>query len=644
MGLIAAITKFLAKAMGYVATEGLDPLEPVTPEVQRLLSRTLAEILGLSTGFCNGRGGSMHLRWAEAGALGTNAIVGGGVPMAAGSAWAHRRAGTDAVVISYFGDGGMNIGSVLESLNLAAAWGLPLCFFVENNHYAVSTPVTESSAEARLSARGPGFGIPSWKVDGMDPLAVYLAVQEALAHMRAGNGPTLIEADLYRYFHHSGPFPGSGYGYRTKEEEQSWRDRDPIGLVSSQMLRRGLIDEAGLELLRKNASDAMDTATAELVESAGTADGTRRIRPELWPSPKFRDVGIRSDLKELTDLRTEEEATFAGAFEEQRFIDVIAHTMARRMSEDDRIVVLGEDVSRLKGGTSGATRGLSEMFPGRVLGTPISENAFVGLGGGIAADGRFRPVVELMYPDFLWVAADQIFNQVGKVRHMFGGSTAVPLVLRTKVAIGTGYGSQHSMDPAGIFAMSPGWRIAAPSTPFDYIGMMNTALACQDPVLVMEHVDLYLSSGLVPVEDLDFHIPIGKAVVRREGTELTILTYLSMVKETLLAVEQTCADAEVVDLRWLDRASIDWQTIKASVEKTGTVLIVEQGAWGTSYGGWLADEIQRRMFYSLDQPVIRVAGGEAAPSISKVLDEAAKAGVDEIVEAITLLAQNRGTS
>ena len=174
-----------------------------------------------------------------------------------------------------------------------------------------------------------------------------------------------------------------------------------------------------------------------------------------------------------------------------KFIDAVAAVMRRRMDTDDRIVVLGEDVHRLNGGTNGATRGLREAFPDRVLGTPISENAFTGLGGGIALDGRFRPVVELMYADFMWVAADQLFNQIGKARHMYGGDGAVPFVLRSKVAMGTGYGSQHSMDPAGIFATSPGWRIVAPTTPYDYVGLMNSALRCHDPVVVLEHVDLY---------------------------------------------------------------------------------------------------------------------------------------------------------
>ena len=316
--------------------------------------------------------------------------------------------------------------------------------------------------------------------------------------------------------------------------------------------------------------------------------------------------------------------------------------MNRRMETDDSIVVMGEDVHRLKGGTNGATRGLKDRFPERILGTPISENAFCGLGGGMALDGRFKPVVEFMYPDFMWVAADQVFNQIGKARHMFGGQSDVPLVLRTKIAMGTGYGSQHSMDPAGIYVTSPGWRIVAASTPFDYIGLMNTALACKDPVLVIEHVDLYSQTGEVPTDDLDYQIPFGTAAIRREGRELTILTYLSMVGHSLEAVEQTGIDAEVIDLRFLDRASFDWATVEASIRKTNNVLIVEQGARGTSYGGWLADELQRRCFDWLDQPIQRVTGGEGSPSISKVLERAASARTEEVVEGLQQVIREKG--
>ena len=215
----------------------------------------------------------------------------------------------------------------------------------------------------------------------------------------------------------------------------------------------------------------------------------------------------------------------------------------------------------------------------------------------------------------------------------------MPFVLRSKVAMGTGYGSQHSMDPAGIFATAPGWRIVAPTTPYDYVGLMNSALRCKDPVVVLEHVDLYNSVGPAPVDDLDYCLPVGRAAVRRTGEDVTILSYLAMVSYVLEAVEEFGkVDAEVIDLRWLDRASIDWETIGASIRKTNQVIIAEQGAVGTSYGGWLADEVQRRFFDWLDAPVQRVTGGEASPSISKVLERAAIAQTDEVVAALAEIA------
>jgi 2-oxoisovalerate dehydrogenase E1 component len=632
--------QFLAKALSYVSPDGIAPTAAFDGDIRDLSKRTLAEILGLAQGFCKGRGGSMHLRWAEAGNLGTNAIVGGGVPMAAGAAWAHRRAGTGDVVYSYFGDGATNIGSVLETMNLAAAWKLPICFFIENNRYAVSTHVEEVTAEPRLSSRGLAFGIPAFRVDGMDPLAVYLASEEANRIMRAGDGPTIIEADVYRYFHQNGPLPGSAFGYRSKEEEAEWRSRDPLEKVARELRERQLLSERTVEELRARSVALMDEVAAELIE---TVDGKRRIVPALWPKEDFRDFGLRGDLSEFEGVRFEEEATFAGKINpEAKFIDAVADVMARRMETDARIVVLGEDVHRLKGGTNGATRGLSQAFPDRVLGTPISENAFTGLAGGMAADGRFRPVVEFMYPDFMWVAADQVFNQIGKARHMFGGDGDMPLVLRTKVAMGTGYGSQHSMDPAGIFATAPGWRIVAPSTPFDYVGLMKSALQCRDPVLVLEHVDLYASKGAAPADDLDYFIPLGKAKIVRPGAKVTILTYLAMVEKTRLVVEELGVDAELIDLRSLDRAGLDWETIEASVKKTGNVLIVEQGAAGTSYGGWLADELHRRLFDWLDQPVRRVHGAEASPSISKVLEAAACARPQDIEAALRSVMADQG--
>ena len=191
--------------------------------------------------------------------------------------------------------------------------------------------------------------------------------------------------------------------------------------ASAQLVRRKILDAGEIEAARQRAGDLMNELNQVLLEPVPGGSGTRRIKATEWPDPKFVDVGVRGDLGEFATARFADRDTFTGPLEQVKFIDSVAAVMTRRMETDDAIVVLGEDVHRLNGGTNGATRGLKDKFPDRVLGTPISENSFCGLAGGMALDGRYRPVVELMYADFMWVAADQLFNQIGKARHMFGG-------------------------------------------------------------------------------------------------------------------------------------------------------------------------------------------------------------------------------
>lgn len=641
--------QFLAKGLNYLRGTDFDPRDPIDETVHAFVKRTLAEILGLGQGFSHGRGGSMHLQWKQAGNLGTNAIVGGGVPLASGSAFCqkyvqadHPAEGGSDLTVTFFGDGASNIGSTLETMNLASAWALPLCFFIENNMYAVSTNVFESTNEPRLSARASGFGMPAWRVDGMDPLAVHLVMQQAAEHMRSGKGAVVVEAEVYRYFHQNGPFPGSAFGYRSKEEEQQWRARDAIQRVARELISRGDLSQEIFDQMVARIDAVMNGLMDEFAETDPTSTRPKkRIRPELWPAPSFVDFGIRGDASELGSWTTLEEEQVTD-WREVKFADAAADVMQHRMQKDSRIVVMGEDVHGLKGGTNGVTRGLKAEFGDRVLGTPISENSFIGLAGGAAMDGRYRPVAEFMYADFMWVAADQVFNQIGKARHMFGGQDGVPLVLRSKCAMGAGYGSQHSMDPAGVYAAHPGWRIVAASNAFDYVGLMNAALALEDPVLVIEHVDLYEKMDRVPEGNLDYIIPPGTAKIRREGSELTILAYLNMVGLSLQAVEATGIDAEVIDLRWLDIASMDWETIGKSIMKTNNVLLVEQGSPGPGSTSRIATEITERFFDHLDQPVQRVYGAQSTPTISKVLERAALAYEPEIEAGIARVRTNLG--
>ncbi|MEE8426662.1 MAG: thiamine pyrophosphate-dependent enzyme, partial [Woeseiaceae bacterium] len=538
---------FLAKTLNYVDTDGYDPrIQPAPEAVNDLLYRTMAEIMGLTPGFCRGRGGSMHLRWEQAGVFGTNAIVGGGVPTANGVAWSRKRQAKGDIVFTFFGDGSCHIGNVLESLNLAALYDLPICFFIENNQYAVSTTIAEEARETRMSSRGPGFGIPSFTVDGMDPMSVSVATRKIVDMLRAGKGPAVLEANVYRYYHHGGSLPGSAFGYRSKEEEAAARARDPLAKMAQEMIQRDWLNADELGQIEASAAAAASTAAAKLTQKA---DGKRSVVSSLWPDPKFRDEGLRGDMSEFDGITFVEQENNKDAISDVKFVGSIASVMLRRMETDERYFVMGEDIHKLRGGTNGATRGIPERWPDRCIPTPIAEHGFVGLTGGVAMDGHYRPVVELMYPDFSLVAADQLFNQIAKARHMFGGSTDMPIVLRTKVALGSGYGSQHSMDPVGMFAMWPGWRIVAASTPYDYVGLMNSALLCEDPVMMVEHVDLYQTKGPGTETDFDYFIELGKAKVVRPGSAFTVLTYLTMVSKAVEVAEEMGIDAEVIDLR-----------------------------------------------------------------------------------------------
>ena len=626
--------QFLAKALNHATPAGYSPVDADIAEPHRdVVYRTYAEILGLRPGYCGGRGGSMHLRFPEAGILGSNAIVGGNPAHAVGYAFADKLQRRRDISVAFFGDGAMQTGAAYEAMNLAALYSTPTVFFVENNLYAVSTHLSEQTRETRLSARGLSLGVSGIEFDGMDPIAARLAMQQARSIIEKDGGPVLLEAKTYRYMHQSGALRGSAFRYREKDEEEAWQARDPVRSFPAQLEARGLVDAALLRRLESRADELIDGALSRLLEHYGD-ERRQRIRPELWPDPAEVDVGIRGDLGELAGRRVRELADVPPSeLVEMRFQEVIPRAMLRNMERSDNVFILGEDVHRLKGGTAGATKDIGDRFPERLIGTPICENGFTGLALGAALNGM-RPVVEIMYPDFCLVAADQLFNQIAKVRHMFGGSFPVPVLVRSRVTAGTGYGSQHSMDASGLFALYPGWRILAPSRPYDYIGLLNAAMACNDPVLIVEFNDLFKETGPVPEADWDYVVPIGKARIARPGSRCTILTYGTMVDVCCKVAEQTGIDAEVIDLRTLDPLGLDWETIGSSVARTNALMIVEQTTRGTSIGSRIVSDGQARLFDWLDHEIVHVTGSNASPVVSKILESAALASRESVEAAL----------
>lgn len=630
----------VAKAINALYAADFDPVAQggLTQAMREETRALMAEILGLKTGWTGGRGGSMHLRCERLGIVGTNAIVAGGIPLACGHAFAEKVRGSSDIMVTYFGDGAVHQGATHESMNLAALYQLPLLFFLENNRYAVSMSVEQSTFETQLQTRPLGHGIASVSVDGMNPLAVWLATRWAHDYMMAEGRPAFIVADVYRYYHQSSSVPGSAFGYRTREEEDAWRARDPWTFLRGELLARNILTEDDLVSIDNAVAEAISYAADSCLEGKGSST---KIREALWPDPATVDDHLNSDMSEFTGVRYAEREDFDDSeLEEMTFIEAMPRVMGARMKEDDSIYIFGEDVANMAGGTVGATRGLVQAFPGRIVNTPITENGFCGLAAGAAVSG-LRTIVELMYSDFFLVAGDQLLNQAGKIRHLFNGTASVPMVLRTRVPGLEGYGSQHSMDPAGVFALFPGWRIVAPSSAFDYVGLMNSALRCEDPVLIVECQELHRRKDKVP-SSLDYYIPLGKARRVREGRDITLLATLTMVERCCEVADALGVSADILDLRTLSPRDIDYDAIGESVRKTGRVAIVEQSTRGTSIGALISDEIQRRFFDYLDQPVKRVTGRWAPPTVSRALERAALAGDQDIENGIRELMNDSG--
>ena len=572
----------------------------------------------------------MHLYYPEAGIHGTNGIVGGGIPAAVGMAFSAKHFGTDDITMTFFGDGAINQGTFHESCNLAGVYQLPIIFFVENNQYAVGTRTSESCAIQNLALRGIGYGFHSFKVNGDDILAVHDAVKTAVTGIRSGNGPYLIESLCYRPLHHDSSLPGSAYGYRTKEEEAEWAKKSamqnyPIELVESGKITVGVIDR-----IDKEIEKLIDDSISPLL----VADRSS-IKESLWPSPATITDGIRSSGEEFKGIQFTDERR-GNKNQDISYVNAIAKITGRWMERHPEVVEWGEDVANFRSGPYGATKGLMNQFPKQVRNTPISESGFIGMALGACMTG-IKPIVEIMFPDFVLVGADQLFNQIGKARYMFGGKIDPSIVLRTRIGTGTGMGPQHSMDPAALFALFPGWRIIAPSSAYDYIGMFNTAMVSKDPVLILEHHLLYHEKGSIPEDDkLDYYIPFGKAKVVSEGSEITIVTYGGMVRKVETAARELSdrhISAEIIDLRSIDDASIDYQCIGDSVKKTRSMVFVEESIRSQSLGDRISYQTMVRFGQYLKKIPRYLTSANVPMPVSKVLENASILDAPEIARS-----------
>jgi 2-oxoisovalerate dehydrogenase E1 component len=592
------------------------------------LYRTIAELFGKEDGYCKGRGGSMHIADFSVGHLGANAIVGGSVPIATGAALGVRYLQSGGVVCCFAGDGAYANGVVLESMNFAAqaqftneiagddGFGLPIIFFVLNNHYAMSGRTdNEVTGITHLARRAAGFSDDNMHaeiVNGMDVLAVRDAVLSAAEGCRKGQGPYFLDIDTYRYYGHSLSDPRNEY--RTRDEETSWKLVDPIVAFQTQVLECGILDEDGTEHLRAKVRER-NARAAQRAAASADPDPAEAIK-YTYTDTLVEEVPAAFRAVEILESAPAIKRTAEG---ELTYRDAIKEALLEEMQRDARVIFYGEDVAEY-GGAFKLSKGLLETFGRRrVFNAPISEAAICGTAVGASMIG-LRPVVELMYMDFLLMAGDQVCNQASKWHYMSGAQIEVPLVIRASVGGGKGYGGQHSQTLESLIAHMPGIYVVYPATPYDAKGLLKSAIRDNNPVLYMESQLLYGEKGVVPQED--YLVPIGVADIKRAGNDVSLITWGPALQDTLTAADrlktESGVNAEVVDLRSL--VPLDTETVLNSVQKTGRCVVVSHCVTIGSFMGEVVATIQENVFDSLDGPILRVGARNGIAPQSQVLE------------------------
>lgn len=567
---------------GHVLAKGLD------------LNGAFAELFGKEPGTNRGRGGSMHIADPTLGIFGANGIVGAGVPIAAGAALASQLRADGKVAVSYFGDGATSTGAFHEGATLAGEWGLPLILLCENNQYSEFTSTFSKSPEI-MPARAASYGMTFDRLDGNDVEAMAAAMAEIVERVRGGGGPAFVEAVTYRA---RGHYEGDQLKYVDADLAAHWGARDPIALAETRLIDRGV--EAG------EIQAAREQVAAEVEQAIAAA----RQAPDPAPGALFDHVGGRPSAITETPLPADAEPI--------RYSRALRAALDKALTDDPNVWVAGIDVGA-GGNVFGITRGLYEKFPGRVRDTPIAESAIIGSGVGSAMAGM-RPVMEIMYSDFVGVCFDQIVNQAAKLPYMTGGKVTVPLTIRTQFGAGRSSGAQHSQSIEALFAHIPGLQVVMPSTPADAYGLLRAAIAEDSPTLFIEHRLLYERQG--PGFSPEHIVPIGKAVVRREGSDVTIVSVSRMATESLAVAESLAAEGisvEVIDLRTV--APLDWETVLGSLAKTNRLVVAHEAVTDFGIGAEIAARAVDEGFWSLDAPVVRVGApftpAPYAPSLEK---------------------------
>ena len=560
-----------------------------------------AEALGREDGVNKGKGGSPHISDPSSGSMVTTAIVGAGAPIANGLAISAKERGEDRVTIVNFGDGATSIGAMHEAMNLAGAWKLPIIFMCQNNQWGEYTPLGEYSASPNLYGRAEALGFRGVQLDGNDPAAFYNGMKDVIDYVRAGKGPVFVEAHTYRM----GPHAGVGDNYNAAKDVLAVaKDRAPVEKTRALLIDAGICTDDELVALEAAAKAEVDDAIARAMTSAVTPATETVV-------DVFADVSAvpRRGIYPHRDA----EGAFAGETKMMSFVEAVQNAQSIAMDANPEVFILGEDVGDPHGGVFGTNKGLqTRLGDRRVRPTPIAETAIIGAAIGSSIAGM-SPIAEIMFIDFLGVCLDQLANHAAKQRYMSGSATHAPMVVRVQLGGGMGgFGAQHSQSLEAWLTHTPGLKVLYPSTPVEAKGMLLAAIDDPDPVVILESMMLlFTQKEEVPVGD--YRIPLGVAKVKREGSDVTLISYGWEMLNCLAAAEELAKEGvsvEVIDLRSL--VPIDYARVLASVKKTGRALVVHAAVEFCGLGAEICSTINENLWGSLKAPASRL-GADYAP-------------------------------
>ncbi|MGA8039905.1 MAG: pyruvate dehydrogenase (acetyl-transferring) E1 component subunit alpha [Acidimicrobiia bacterium] len=558
------------------------------------------------------------------------------LPHAVGYSYMTKLRGEDTVTAVYFGDGATSEVDFHSGMNFAGVWQTPTVFICSNNLYAISVPYQKQTASETIAQKAAAYGFEGLRVDGMDPIAMYLATRLAARRAREGRGPTLIEALTYRYGPHA--TADDPTLYRTREEEAKWRKKDPIERLRRFLEARGEWDEDAGAKIAMEVTDRVEAAITE-IEAQPLPERDDAVRNGFHKIP----AQVVEQLHAMQRAHGEVETVFSegevwqvgrdrlpeGPTRPMNMAEAINSALAGAMADDPSVVVLGEDVG-IAGGVFRITEGLQKTFgDDRVIDTPLNESGIVGTAVGMALAGA-RPVAEIQFDGFVYPAFDQIVSHLGRFRFRTRGQSSVPVVVRFPSGAGIGAHEHHCDSPEAYFVHAPGLVVVCPSTPVDAKGLLTSALQGEDPVIFLEPKVLY-RAGKEDVPEGSYSLPIGRARVRQEGEDLTLVTYGAMVSVAMKAAARVEASIEIIDLRTL--FPWDRETVLESVSKTGRLLLVQEPQGAAGVAADVAAVVAEKAMYELQGPIVRVTGFDV-PWPQFAIEKHALIDVDRVVAGI----------